>query len=195
MEEIWKDIEGYEGLYQVSNFGRVKMLAHDFEMPNGGIKHYIEKIKPQEVIRNGYLRVKFFENKQIKRFLVHRLVAMAFIPNPNNYPQVNHKDENKENNTVWVNEDGSVDFEKSNLEWCTSEYNMSYGTRKERVSRANTNGKKSKKICQYTLEGELVNIFPSMSEVARNGFDLSGIWQCCNDKIKQYKSYIWKYAD
>lgn len=194
MEEIWKEVPSLDG-YLASNFGQVKMLEHYSNMPNGGVKHHKEKIKPQETSRNGYLRVKCYKDGKMKRYSVHRLVAMAFLPNPNNYPQVNHKDENKSNNTVWVNEDGSIDQEKSNLEWCSSEYNHNYGSRNQRAALKNVNGKKSKSVLQYDLDGKLIKQYPSIAEATRNGFDGGGIWQCCNNKIKQYKGYIWKYAD
>ena len=181
-KEIWKDVPNLDG-YQVSNLGRIKMLEYTMKMPNGGNKHYKEKIKPQEKTRNGYLRVKCYKDKQTKRYLIHRLVAMAFLDNPNNYPQVNHKDENKENNRA------------DNLEWCTLQYNHDYGTAKQRIARKNTNGKRSKKIVQYSLDGKIINIFPSFGECKRSGYDGGGVWQCCNNKIKQFKGYIWKYGN
>lgn len=178
-EEIWKDIEGYEGLYQVSNLGRIKSL----------IKNII--LKPNH-IKRGYQQVIFFDRKG---YLVHRLVAKAFVPNPNNYPQVNHKDENKENNTVWVNEDGTIDQEKSNLEWCTNYYNNHYGLRTIKQTLTQINGKKSVAVNQFTSSGELVNKWVSMAECQRNGYLASKICLCCKGRKPQYKGYIWKYAN
>lgn len=115
MEEIWKSF-GYEG-YEISNFGRVKSYKYDKE--NGKI------MKPYRDTK-GYLQIDLSldgrKRKNRVHLVVHRLVAQAFIPNPNNLPQVNHKDENKENNCV------------DNLEWCTNEYNAHYGTKIERVA-------------------------------------------------------------
>ena len=111
MEEIWKDKKDYEGLYQVSNCGRVK-----------SIKFGKEKILKQS-IRHGYYCVNLYKNGKHKNYYVHRLVAEAFIDNTDNLSCVNHKDENKQNNVV------------SNLEWCTHEYNNIYGTRIERCSK------------------------------------------------------------
>lgn len=113
MKEIWKDIDeikgiDYTGLYQVSNLGRVKGLKN---------KHILK----QRLKNNGYCVLTLCKENKPKTYLVHRLVAEAFIPNPNNYPQVNHKDEDKTNNCV------------DNLEWCTKEYNMNYGTLIERM--------------------------------------------------------------
>ena len=125
MEEIYKDIEGYEGLYQVSNLGNVKSLH--FKNP----KNCSEKVLKTTNNKYNYPTIGLYKDKKCKRFLVHRLVAKAFIPNPNNYPQINHKDETTDNNCV------------DNLEWCTQEYNLKYGTRMERVSKANTGKKRS----------------------------------------------------
>ena len=129
MEEIWKDIEGYEGLYKISNMGRVK-----------SIKFNKEKILFLQKDKYGYLRVGLRKMGKLKNYFVHRLVAEAFIPNPNNLPIVNHKDENKQNNCV------------ENLEWCTVKYNNSYATalfqRKEKLK---------KKIVQYTSTTQRIN--------------------------------------
>ena len=114
MKEEWRDIKGYEGKYKISNLGRVKSLKDS----KG---NYREKILKH---RNncGYLYVDLYKNSRGKTYQVHRLVAEAFIPNPNNLPCVNHKDENPSNNCV------------ENLEWCTTKYNANYGTRNKRVS-------------------------------------------------------------
>ena len=130
--EIWKDIEGYEGLYQVSNKGRIKSLNR---IDSRGRK-VNEKILSSKPNNKGYLRVHLYKNGKRKPFSVHRLVAIAFIPNPNNLLEVNHKDENKENNTV------------DNLEWCDRKYNANYGSRNERASVSNK-GKKHKKHKKY----------------------------------------------
>ena len=115
MQEIWKDIEGYEGIYQINTKGDIKSLPR--KGAHGGI------IKPTED-KDGYLCVGLNKNAKRKTFKVHRLVAMTFIPNPNDFPEVNHKDENKANNYV------------ENLEWCHHDYNSQYGTRGERIGRA-----------------------------------------------------------
>ena len=130
--EQWKDIKGYEGLYQVSNLGRVKTIKTN-------------KIRKLEKVRSGYLRVMLCKNNKSERFLVHRLVAEAFINNANNLPEVNHKDENKLNNSA------------DNLEWCSRNYNNNYGTRNKKISES-----QYKKIrCIDTGE-----IFNSINEAA-----------------------------
>ena len=112
MQETWKDISDYEGLYQISNLGRVKSLSRIIVKKNGVHQPFKEKILSFEVSNKGYIVVTLCKNTKIKRFLVHRLVAKAFIPNPNNLSQVDHKDGNKENNHT------------DNLEWCTQSINM-----------------------------------------------------------------------
>ena len=123
-QEIWKDIKGYEGLYQVSNLGRVKSLNYK--------KTGKEKILKADTDKDGYLRVCLSKNGKHKNYIVHRLVAIAYIPNTNNYPIVNHRDETQQNNKA------------SNLEWCTCTYNNNYGTRNERLSKAKKGKKHTK---------------------------------------------------
>jgi carboxypeptidase C (cathepsin A) len=150
MEEIWKDIEGYEGLYQVSKMGRVQLYKN---------------------------------NKGYKHFQIHRLVAMAFIPNPDNLPQINHKDENKANNRV------------DNLEWCTRKYNHNYGTINIRISQKQLNHKnKSKIVLQYSLDGTFIKEWKSTMDVQRNlGFAHTHISECCRGEQAYGYGYLWKY--
>lgn len=180
----WRDTPGYEG-YQVSNEGDIKSLAND--------KSRKEKLLKTLVDGGGYLFVGLCKEGKVKYPRIHRLVAEAFIPNPHGYTEVNHKDENKINNTVWINDDGTVDLDKSNLEWCTHEYNINYGTRNQRVTEAN-----SKRVYQYTLDGTLVKIWSSTRECDRNGFNTGAVSDCCNNKYiregnNKYKGYIWSY--
>ena len=128
MEE-WRDVKGYEGLYQVSNEGRIKSLERDWTFGKGGKRHKDETIMKLQKSSRGYNRLILTKDGVETYKLVHRLVAEAFIENPQNLPQVNHKDENKTNNFVFVNDDGSVDLEKSNLEWCDQQYNNTYNDR------------------------------------------------------------------
>ena len=174
MKEIFKDIEGYENLYQISDQGRVKALG------NGGSNASKEKIlKP---VKDGkkYLRVNLYKQGKRKMCKIHRLVAQAFIDNPNNYEEVNHRDENPANNAV------------QNLEWVTPKYNINYGTRNERVAESNTNHpNKSKQV----LCIETGKIYPSAMEAARQtGFNKSAIIRCCNGKLKTAYSYTWQYV-
>lgn len=170
MREEWRDIKDYEGLYQVSNFGNVRNLNYY------GKTHRIELLKLQKT-RDGYIRVGISKNSYQKFFRVHRLVAQAFIPNPLNLPQVNHKDENRSNNCV------------DNLEWCDAPYNSSYGTRGERISK-----NKSKPVYQYTLDGELVKIWSSTQECGRNGYTQINVSKCCRGILKKHNGYRWSYT-
>ena len=170
MKEIWKDIEGYEGLYQVSNLGRVKSLPKQ--------KRFGEILLKQNTIK-GYKRVCLSKNNVQKYYLVHRLVAHAFISNLENKEQINHKDENKKNNCV------------NNLEWCDRKYNLNYGTAKERMAQ-----KLRKKVLQYDLNGNLLKEYKSITEATiMTNIPNSNISNCCN-KTEHYKTaggYIWEF--
>ena len=164
--EIWKDIEGYEGKYQVSNFGNVKSL--DYRRTGK------EQLLKPMLQTKGYFCVMLCKPNKI--YLIHRIVAKAFIPNPENLPYVNHKDENKHNNHVY------------NLEWCTQLYNLNYGSRNERIRKS-----LSKKVYQYTLDGKFVKEWKSTKECCRNGFNQGHIASCCRGERKTHKGYIWSY--
>lgn len=133
MEEVWKDVVGYEGLYQVSNLGRVKSLSRLVDKGKYGTIYTKERILKNQKVNVNYLFVILSKDGKHKNMTVHRLMAKAFLPNPYNLSDVNHKDENPSNNFIYVNKDGSVDYEKSNLEWCTHKYNCNYGTSKFRI--------------------------------------------------------------
>lgn len=123
MIEEWRDIKGYEGLYQVSNIGKVKSLARTVMRSNGRLMTIRERILKLRPDKGGYVRVCLSKDAVETDYFVHRLVAIAFIDNPHNLPEVNHKDENKKNNSV------------DNLEWCTSLYNNNYGSHNENHSK------------------------------------------------------------
>lgn len=139
MEEIWKDVTGFEGLYKVSNHGRVKSFRASAKL--GRPKEFI--LRPYK-INSGYDVVTLYSKERRVKFQVHRLVATEFIPNPSNLPCVNHKDENKINNHV------------DNLEWCTYQYNNNYGTARVRTAEA-----RARKVAQKTLDGRLLAVYAS----------------------------------
>ena len=175
--EHWKAISGYEGLYEVSDMGRVKSLNYNHTGT--------EKILKPQNNTHGYLLVDIYKDGQKKASLVHRLVAAAFIPNPNNLDTVNHKDEVKTNNTV------------TNLEWMSQKDNINYGTRNKRVSEARLNHQSfSKRVQMFDKStGELLATFPSTHEAERvTGIAQSHICACCNGKRKSSGGYVWKYA-
>lgn len=188
MTEEWKDIEGYEGIYQVSNLGRVRSLDHkarhrsrtgnEFEVTYKG------RIRKQVPNENGYSIVMVKDGGKSRALKVHRLVAQAFIPNPDNLPFVNHKDEDPSNNRA------------DNLEWCTHEYNVRYGTAIMRVR--NTQLKRANAVLQLDNEGNVLGRFLSLERAAE-------AMGCCTQLIKRVcdgkphchtaKGYRWKWEE
>lgn len=200
MEEIWKDIEGYEGMYMVSSLGRVKTLVGRYK----NVTILKERYK-----KNGYCYITLYKNKKPHTYLVHRLVAQAFIPNPNNYPVVNHKDENPSNNCA------------DNLEWCTQEYNINYGngnnkrslshkgkqltkTHIENISKAKkgkmigSKNPNSIPVAQYNKNCEFITVYES-ARIAEKELHLPNnsrthILECAKGKLKAAYGFIWKLA-
>lgn len=181
-EEIWKDIEGYEGRYQVSNYGDVKSCErHEILCDGRERTRKMRMLKPY-TDKHGYKYVTLFKKGDAIKKKIHRLVGQAFIPNPEKLPCINHKDENPSNNHI------------SNLEWCSVKYNNTYGSRIQRMVEKKINGKKSKPVIQVTLKGEVVNIYPSANEVKRQlGWDVGGVCHACNNDFPTYKGYVWRF--
>lgn len=179
MEEQWKDIIGYEELYQISNLGRVKSLNYNHTGKEQILKLHKDK--------GGYLRVDLCKDGKVKNCLIHRLVGNAFIPNDDIFKtQINHKDENKENNNV------------NNLEYCDMSYNNNYGTHQERCAKARLNHPKlSKKVNQYSKDGKtFIQSFQSAMEIQRQlGFANTHISDCCIGKRKSAYGFRWKYKN
>lgn len=174
--EIWKDIEGYENLYRISNIGRVQRVT------SGRILRSYD-------VHLGYLQVHLCKDGKVKNMLVHRLVAMAFIPNTDNLPVVNHKDRNPSNNKV------------DNLEWCTQEYNSKYADAQIRkgISRR-------KPIIQLSLNGEFIREWESATIASKElGISEGSIWYAANNTpykrygkqyyLNQAGGYKWKYKE
>lgn len=165
MNIVWKDIPGYEGLYQVNQWGEVYSL-------------YTGKILKYSFSTDGYKQYNLFKDKKRRLMMAHKAVALAFIPNPENLPMVNHKDENKSNCYY------------ENLEWCSCLYNNTYN---------GTHIKRSVKNClttfQYNECGELIRIYSSAKEAAKeNGFTDSCISSCCTGNLYTYKKYVWSHS-
>ena len=183
MEEQWKDIViekngevfDYTGLYQVSNLGRVRSCDR-VDALGREVKGKVLKCNQT---KTGYLRIVLSKNGEAKLFLIHRLVAHMFIPNPDNLPVVNHKDENPLNNCV------------ENLEWCTQKYNINYGTRNERAGKK-MKGKKSpaakKVICLETKR--IFNCTVEASEWCHGNVSM-----CCRGRNKTAGGYHWQFLD
>ena len=168
--EIWKEVKNFAGLYKISNLGRVYSIKRKRIMQN----------RPNKI--RGYVLVSMSFSGIVKKIPVHRLVAEAFIPNPDNLPCINHKDEDRSNNCV------------DNLEWCTVDYNNQYGTRNEKLKTIS-----GIRVAQYTLDGKLIKIWNSLSEASRSfGCKTTvTIGRVCKGVCgrKTYKGYIWRYVD
>lgn len=182
MEEQWRSIDA-EGRYEISNYGNVRSYV-DFHGKRSSNPHLLKPRKGS----HGYLMViLYFRGKRIKGYLVHRLVAEAFLPNINNYRCVNHKDEDKTNNKV------------DNLEWCTDKYNHNYGTKSERLSKSLTNHPLlSKPVYQMDRQGNIIKEFPSVIEAARaiRGKDTNICKVCKNERYRHTAyGYRWKYKE
>lgn len=177
MKEEWKDIVGFEGLYQISNMGRVKSLNYR--------KTGREKIRKACKNSDGYLYLCLYKNNKAKYYTIHILVAQAFIPNPYNLPQINHIDENKENNHV------------DNLEWITCKENINHGTHNKRSAENRRNDpKRSKPVIAIDKVTGLIVEFPSAREAERVlRIDQSSITKCCKGRLKSTGGFAWYYAD
>ena len=172
-EEVWRDVKGYEGLYQVSNMGLVKSLGRKDRFGRV-IK---ERILEPAVTHNGYLRVGLHVDGKRKMLRVHRLVCEAFHENPDNKSEVNHVNEDKTDNRA------------CNLEWSTRTENCNHGSRNERVAKA-----LSKPIGQFSLDGKLIKVWQSACEARRQtGFDQGYVGAVARGKFKQAYGFIWKY--
>ena len=164
--EIWRPIVGYEGIYEVSSEGRVKRVK---DGANNILKPYPNK--------KGYLGVDLCDCGRRWSAKIHRLIALTFIPNPMGYLEINHIDENKSNNSV------------RNLEWCTRQYNVKYGTGAKRGI-----DQLKKVVCQYNYSGVLIRKWSSAKEAGREiGKDSACIVRCCNGVMKTYQNSIWLY--
>ena len=158
-----KDIAGYEGRYAVTSCGKVwSYKSKRFLKPN--------------TVRGGYMQVKLYKDNEEKDYYIHRLVSEAYIPNPDNLPQINHRDENKANNCI------------QNLEWCDAKYNANYGTRNDKVASSN-----KKPVLQFSLDGEFIREWECANDVGKEVS--SNICHCLKGRQKTALGYIWKYKE
>lgn len=177
MKTKWRSVVGYEGLYEVSNDGRVRTVEH---ITNG---HAIMSTELSIKIYKSqrYARVRLYRDGKSKDYMVHRIVAEAFIPNPDNKPQVNHIDGNRSNNRV------------ENLEWCTASENQRHAYRTGLKDIEDTITHTRKKVRQIDADGNVIKIWHSMSDAARElGLQVSNISNCCNGKIRSTGGYRWE---
>lgn len=172
--EKWKDIIGYEGLYQASSLGNIRSLDR-YDCRGNWIKG---KVMKPRLINSGYLMVHFRnENGKRKGLLVHRLVAQAWIDNPEGKKQVDHIDENKLNNRV------------ENLRWATPKENTNHGTGMKRAALS-----RGISVAQLTEDNEVIAIFPSLAEAGRKTkINDSAIGACCSGRFKHAGGYKWRY--
>lgn len=175
-KEVWKPIPEYDGVYWVSDFGRVKSLGND--------KSRKEKILRSGKDRGGYSQVALYKDGKAKKFLVHRLVWESFNgPIPKGY-EINHINEEK------------TDCRLENLNLMTRKENNNWGTRNRRISEKMTNGKRSKWVIKLSLNNEILHFYPSTAQVERElGYDQGYISNCCNGKYKTAYGFVWKYAE
>lgn len=176
-KEIWKDIPEYENLYQISNLGNVKSLDKTIKDTKG--RKYQKKgiILKQRYDKYGYKYVKLTKKGKQKYMLVHRIVAKVFINNPENLPQINHKDENRTNNNV------------NNLEWCDCIYNNNYGNRNKKIQ-----DRISKSIIQLDKNNNFIKKWKNSIEASKS-LNINGgnIRSCCRNELKTAGGFIWRY--
>ena len=175
-KEKWLPIENYEN-YMISNFGNVKSLERNVKRKLNGDFKIKERILKKQINKYGYCYVILYKNKKPKVFTIHQLVANAFIPNYNNYPCVNHKNEDKSCNFDW------------NLEWCDIKYNNCYGSRIDKIKQ-----KTSKKIKQYDLNGNYIKTWESVSDAIKFYKNIH-IIDVCKKRRKKCMGYMWRYAN
>lgn len=186
-DELWKPVKNYENIYLVSNKGCLKSCDRIQIRKDrwGNVTKYHIKSKKIKTCKNNknYNMVHLYKNGKCETKLLHRLVAQAFIPNPNNLPEINHKDENKQNNEV------------DNLEWCERLYNNNYG-KQSKSGRRYSSEKRMKRVNQYDLDGQFIKTYRGIRIAEEEtGIHNSNIIKCCNNKVKTAGGYIWKYEN
>lgn len=187
--EIFVPIAGYNGFYEISNFGRIKSLKREYQYVNKNGK-LVKYVLPDTILKpglhtKGYLKVGLYRDSTEERFFVHRLVAIHFIPNPENKPEVNHKDGDRKNCKL------------NNLEWVTGSENKIHSFKvlgRKNIGLKGKDNVSSKVVLQYDLNGNLLNEFESSGEARRKlGLASNHITDCCTGKLNNAYGFIWKY--
>ena len=185
--EVWKDVIGYEGAYQVSNYGRVKSLERKilFMSKYGEMEERMQYARIKKINDNGrgYKSCPLLKDNKQKMKYIHIIVAQAFIPNLKNLPQINHKDENKANNCV------------DNLEWCDARYNVTYGTARKRHKKTRRENGNCRQIDIYDLKGNLIKSYDCAYEMERDGYNRRAAYNVCNHRSKTYKGLVFRFKD
>lgn len=184
-KKLWNPIPAYEALYEVSNEGEVRSIAYLSSRTNRIIPRHAPRMLRQETSHDGYKRVVLSSNGIHRHFSVHRLVAMAFVPNPYKMPQINHIDENPANNRA------------DNLEWCSGKQNCNHGGHCQRIAiRQTNNPSRSISVNQFDRDGKFMKQYPSTREAERQtGIACEQISRCCKGKNLHAGGYRWKYAN
>ena len=188
MDEVWKRIPGFEKYYEASNLGKIRSIKR-IRLQGSGVTTLTPCILSAKLDRNGYFQVHLSCDGKSVTKKVHRLVALAFLPNPHNLPCINHKDEDKKNNYICVNADGSIDLMKSNLEWCTYKYNSNYGSGIARKVEST-----NKAVYSYNIyNGETIE-HRSIKEASKLlKLNPSAITAVCKKKKRTTHNYIFRY--
>lgn len=183
--ERWLPIRGYEQSYMISSYGRIKAIDRTLTFSDGRVRAYKSRIIRTHRINQHYYVASLTQNQRRAMKDVHRLVAEAFIPNPNGFREINHKDENSLNNCA------------DNLEWCTRKYNINYGNHNKKVSESKMNcPSTSKPVVQMKPDGTVIQTFPSIREAARSLGDVKrdcNILRVCQGVYKTCFGYKWSY--
>ncbi len=177
--EIWKAVKGYEGIYEVSNFGRIRSLDKEITFKDGRRRKFYGRILRTNTLNNsGYVTVGLHDHGHQISYLLHRVVAEAFVENPNNYSEVNHIDQNKMNNS------------SDNLEWCTHKENVNHGDEIERGSQ-----KQRKSFRQLDMDGNVIKLWSGFKKMQREtGYQRKSVYECCTGKRDSYKGFRWEYV-
>ena len=207
-QEIWKPIKGYEGYYEISNLGRVKALERYVKQGNG-VRHCVERIVPHHLNVNGYPAVTLCKEKISREYRVHRLIMEAFVPNPENKPFIDHRDTNKLNYIVFLNEDGTINYDKTNLRWVTPKENANnpitlnngregnYDNKEVQKRKLETRKRRNSatapiEVFQYTKEGVFVNSYYSSHEAQKStGVYASQIRRVLDDNTQSAGGFMW----